>query len=97
MVKGKRFLFDFFVIGMPVKKKLPGSEVYFCNLLEIESVASCSKISGGKASIFSLTKEISDSEKSIISKMVVANIDGVEKAGEQVWQQDGYFGKVNPD
>ena len=29
--------------------------------------------------------------------MVVANIEGVEKAGEQVWQQDGYFGKVNPD
>ena len=29
--------------------------------------------------------------------MVVANIEGVEKAGEQVWQQDGYFDKVNPD
>ena len=29
--------------------------------------------------------------------MVVANIEGVEKAGEQVWQEDGYFGKVNPD
>ena len=29
--------------------------------------------------------------------MVVANIEGVEKVGEQVWQQDGYFGKVNPD
>ena len=65
--------------------------------LESESIASCSKISGGMASIFSLTKEISDSEKSIRSKMVVANIEGVEKAGEQVWQQDGYFGKVNPD
>ena len=29
--------------------------------------------------------------------MIVANIEEVEKAGEQVWQQDGYFGKVNPD
>ena len=29
--------------------------------------------------------------------MFVANIEGVEKAGEQVWQQDGYFGNVNPD
>ena len=29
--------------------------------------------------------------------MVVAKIEGVEKAGKQVWQQDGYFGKVNPD
>ena len=29
--------------------------------------------------------------------MVVANIEGVEKFGEQVWQQDGYFGKVNLD
>ena len=29
--------------------------------------------------------------------MVVANIEGVEKVGEQVWQQDRYFGKVNPD
>ena len=29
--------------------------------------------------------------------MVVANTEGVEKVGEQVWQQDRYFGKVNPD
>ena len=65
--------------------------------LEFESIASCSNISGSKASIFSLSKEISDSEKSIRSKMVVANIEGVEKVGKQVWQQDGYFGKVNPD
>ena len=55
------------------------------------------KVSGGKASIFFLTKEISDSEKSVRSKMVAANIEGVEKAGKQVWQQVGYFGKVNPD
>ena len=29
--------------------------------------------------------------------MVVANIEGVEKVGEQVWQNDGFFGKINPD
>ena len=29
--------------------------------------------------------------------MVVANIEGVEKVGEQVWQEDGYFSKINPD
>ena len=30
--------------------------------------------------------------------MVVANIEGVEKIGEQVWQRDGFFfGKINPD
>ena len=65
--------------------------------LESEAIASCSNISRSKASIFSLSKEISDSEKIIRSKMVVANIEGVEKVGKQVWQQDGYFGKVNPD
>ena len=29
--------------------------------------------------------------------MVVANIEGAEKIGEQVWQNDGYFGKINTD
>ena len=29
--------------------------------------------------------------------MVVANIEGAEKIGEQVWQSDGLFGKINPD
>ena len=29
--------------------------------------------------------------------MVVTNIEGVEKVGEQVWQEDGYFGKIYPD
>ena len=29
--------------------------------------------------------------------MVVANIEGVEKVGEQIWRKDGYFGKINPD
>ena len=29
--------------------------------------------------------------------MVVANIDGEEKVGERIWEQDGYFGSINPD
>ena len=29
--------------------------------------------------------------------MVVANIEGAEKVGKQVWQKDGFFGKINPD
>ena len=29
--------------------------------------------------------------------MVVANNEGVEKIGEQVWQRDGFFDKINPD
>ena len=29
--------------------------------------------------------------------MVVANIDGVEKSGEEIWQKEGYFGKINPE
>ena len=29
--------------------------------------------------------------------MVVANIEGVEKVGEQIWEEEGYFGKLNPD
>ena len=29
--------------------------------------------------------------------MVVANIEGVEKVGKQVWEEEGYFGKLNPD
>ena len=32
-----------------------------------------------------------------MSKMVVANIEGVEKVGEQIWEEEGYFGKLNPD
>ena len=55
------------------------------------------KISAPKANIFSLSKEFSDSEKTIRSKMVVTNIEGVEKVDKQVWQKDGYFAKINPD
>ena len=29
--------------------------------------------------------------------MVVANIDGVQKVGEQIWEEERYFGKLNPD
>ena len=29
--------------------------------------------------------------------MVVGNIDGVEKSGEEIWQKEGYFGKINPE
>ena len=57
-----------------------------------------SKISGpSKASIFSLSKEISESDRSVRSKMVVANIEGLQKVGEQIWEEDGFFGKLNPD
>ena len=37
-----------------------------------------------KSSIFSLSKEFSDHEKTIRSKMVVANIEGVQKSGEEI-------------
>ena len=57
-----------------------------------------SKFSGpSKASVFSLSKEISESDRSVRSKMVVANIEGVEKVGEQIWEEEGYFGKLNPN
>ena len=56
-----------------------------------------SSFSGSKANIFYFNKEFSDSEKTIRSKMVVVNIEGVEKIGEQVWQRDGFFGTINPD
>ena len=29
--------------------------------------------------------------------MVVANIERQEKVGEQIWSEDGFFGKLNPD
>ena len=50
-----------------------------------------------KSNVFSLSKEYSDHEKTIRSQMVVANIDGVEKSGEEIWQKEGYFGKINPE
>ena len=59
--------------------------------------AQSTSFSAAKGNIFSLSKEFSDCEKTIRSKMVVANIEGAEKVGEQVWQKDGFFGKINPD
>ena len=50
-----------------------------------------------KSNVFSLSKEYSDHEKTIRSQMVVGNIDGVEKSGEEIWQKEGYFGKINPE
>ena len=50
-----------------------------------------------KANIMSLSKEISDSDRTIRSKMVVANIGGEKKASEAVWEENGYFGDINPD
>ena len=29
--------------------------------------------------------------------MVVANIEGVQKSGDEIWQKEGYFGKVNAE
>ena len=50
-----------------------------------------------KANIMFLSREISNSDHTIRSKMVVANIEGEEKAGECVWEQNDYFGEINPD
>ena len=50
-----------------------------------------------KSNVFSLSKEYSDSEKTIRSQMVVANVDGTEKSGEEIWLKEGYFGKLNPE
>ena len=50
-----------------------------------------------KSNVFSLSKEYSDCEKTIRSQMVVANIDGVEKSGEEIWLKEGYFGKINSE
>ena len=67
-------------------------------LLESEPIAIPSKLSGAsKANIFSLSKEISEFDQSVRSKMVVSNIEGVQKVGEQIWEEEGYFGKLNPD
>ena len=59
--------------------------------------AHSTSVSAPKGNIFSLSKEFSDSEKTIRSKMLVANIEGAEKVGKQVLQKDGFFGKINPD
>ena len=50
-----------------------------------------------KANVMSLSREITDSDHTIRSKMVVANIEGEKKASEAVWQGNGYFGDINPD
>ena len=50
-----------------------------------------------KSNVFSLSKEYSDSEKTIRSQMLVANVDGTEKSGEEIWLKEGYFGKLNPE
>ena len=52
---------------------------------------------GAKSNVFSLSKEYSDSEKTIRSQMVVANVDGTEKSGEEIWLKEGYFGKLNSE
>ena len=46
--------------------------------------------SAPKGNVFSLSKEFSDHEKTIRSKMVVANIEGAEKNG----QNDGFLEKL---
>ena len=63
------------------------------------ALASSSKVSlpTKATSILSLSKKISESDRTVRSKMVVANIDGEEKVGERIWEQDGYFGSINPD
>ena len=60
--------------------------------------ASSSKmLSPQKANIMSLSREISDSDRIIRSKVAVANIDGEKRASEAIWEDDGYFGALNPD
>ena len=44
----------------------------------------------------SLSKEISERDHAIRSKLVVANIDG-EKSSKAIWEKDGFFGTINPD
>ena len=45
----------------------------------------------------SLSKEISEGDCAIRSKVVVANIDGEKKSSETVWEKDSFFGTINPD
>ena len=45
----------------------------------------------------SLSKEISEGDHAIRSKVVVANIDGEKKSSKAVWEKDGFFGTINPD
>ena len=60
-------------------------------------LGSCKMLPPQKANIMSLSREISDSDRTIRSKMVVANTDGEKRASECVWQENEYFGEINPD
>ena len=97
MESGKNVVF--FLIKLDIFHiKITNFDCIFLLFLESEPIATSSKFSGpSNASIFSLSKEISESDQSVRSKMVVANIEGIEKVGEQIWEEEGYFGKLNPD
>ena len=45
----------------------------------------------------SLSKEISEGDCAIRSKVVVANIDREKKSSEVIWEKDGFFGTINSD
>ena len=59
--------------------------------------SSSQMLSPQKANIMSLSREISDSDRIIRSKVVGANTDGEKRASEAIWEDDGYFGALNPD
>ena len=52
-----------------------------------------------KANLMSLSREFSDSEKSMRSKYTVASmeVDGEKHPCEKVWKNNGYFGEVKTD
>ena len=59
--------------------------------------ASSSSALPRRANIIFLSKEISEGDRAIRSKVVLANIDGEKKSSEAIWKKDGFFGTINPD
>ena len=45
----------------------------------------------------SLSKEISEGDRAIRSKVAVATIDGENKSSEAICEKDGFFGTINSD
>ena len=64
--------------------------------LENEPIQSTS-FSAPKGNVFSLSKEFSDHEKTVRSKMIVANIEGAKKLVNKFGKRTVFFGKINTD
>ena len=95
MMEGKIF-FDWKFTLKTIQIALLESRLRIVCLCFLENLSSQTTVKS-KSNVFSLSKEYSDHVKTIRSQMVVANINGVEKSGEEISQKEGYFGKINPE